>query len=102
MSTGEPDATESGHVRFGGGPSEKDQVTWHLVGGLPYCLLGSEGGCAEKARTHTGPGPRRAAHPVTLPGRDDVRAKEVSATGGPVAAQVKRTAGWPMSERESP
>jgi hypothetical protein len=24
------------HARFGGGPSEKDQVTWHLVGGLPY------------------------------------------------------------------
>jgi hypothetical protein len=23
MSTGEPDATESGQVRFGGGPSEK-------------------------------------------------------------------------------
>ena len=41
MSTGEPDATESGHVRFGGGPSEKDQVTWHLVGGLPYVTYGS-------------------------------------------------------------
>jgi hypothetical protein len=27
---------ESGHVRFGGGPSEKDQYYWHLVGGLPY------------------------------------------------------------------
>jgi hypothetical protein len=36
MSTGEPDATEIGHVRFGGGPSEKDQVNWHLVGGLSY------------------------------------------------------------------
>ena len=43
MSTGEPDATESGHVRFGGGPSEKDQVNWHLVGGLPYRLRGSRG-----------------------------------------------------------
>ena len=36
MSTGEPAATESGHGWFGGGPSEKDQVNWHLVGGLPY------------------------------------------------------------------
>ena len=27
---------EIGHVRFGGGPSEKDQHHWHLVGGLPY------------------------------------------------------------------
>ena len=37
MSTGEPDATEIGHVRFGEGPSiEKDQVNWHLVGGLLY------------------------------------------------------------------
>ena len=24
------------HARFGGGPSEKDQPNWHLVGGLPY------------------------------------------------------------------
>jgi hypothetical protein len=52
MSTGEPDATEIGHVRFGGGSSEKDQVNWHLVGGLPYRPLGSEGGCAEKAEVH--------------------------------------------------
>ncbi len=36
MSTGEPDATEIGHVRLGGGSSEKDQVNWHLAGGLPY------------------------------------------------------------------
>ena len=27
---------ESGHVRFGGGPSEKDQHRWYLAGGLPY------------------------------------------------------------------
>ena len=27
MSTGEPDATEIGHVRFGKGPSEKDPPT---------------------------------------------------------------------------
>jgi hypothetical protein len=43
MSTGEPDATEIGHVRFGGGSSEKDQVNWHLVGGLPYVTFGSVG-----------------------------------------------------------
>jgi hypothetical protein len=35
MSTGKPDATEIGHVRFGGGPSEKDQFRY-LAGGLPY------------------------------------------------------------------
>jgi hypothetical protein len=40
MSTGEPAATESGHGWFGGGPSEKDQVNWHLVGGLPYVTYG--------------------------------------------------------------
>jgi hypothetical protein len=43
MSTGEPDATEIGHVRFGGGSSEKDQVNWHLVGGLPYFTSRSVG-----------------------------------------------------------
>ena len=32
---------------------------------IERCPLGSEGGCAEKARTHKGTGPRRAAHPVT-------------------------------------
>ena len=41
MSTGEPDATEIGHVRFGGGSSEKDHVNWHLVGGLPYSVPGT-------------------------------------------------------------
>ena len=39
---------ESGHVRFGGGPSEKDQHHWYLVGGLPYGTSGSVGGHAEK------------------------------------------------------
>ena len=48
ISTGEPDATENGHVRFGGGPSEKDQPNWHLVGGLPYRTAGSGGDHAEK------------------------------------------------------
>src|SRR5262245_25138283 len=32
------------HNRFGGGPSEKDQVNWHLVGGLPYVTSGPESG----------------------------------------------------------
>ena len=68
MSTGEPDATESGHVRFGGGPSEKDQVTWHLVGGLPYCLLGSEGGCAEKGPHPYGSGTSPRSPPCHSPG----------------------------------
>ena len=36
ISTGEPDATETGTSGLGGGPSEKDQPNWHLVGGLPY------------------------------------------------------------------
>ena len=44
MNTGEPVATESGHDWFGGGPSEKDQVNWHLVGGLPYVTSGPASG----------------------------------------------------------
>jgi len=62
MSTGEPDATESGHVRFGGGPSEKDQLSWHLVGGLPYITSGSAGGRAEKDQPQLAP--RRSADPT--------------------------------------
>jgi len=50
MNTGEPVATESGHDWFGGGPSEKDQVNWHLVGGLPYVQHGS--GRGRRKRTH--------------------------------------------------
>jgi len=48
MSTGEPDATESGHVRFGGGPSEKALPSRDLAGGLPDIMSGSAGGHAEK------------------------------------------------------
>jgi hypothetical protein len=58
MSTGEPDATESWHVRFGGGPSEKDQVNSHLTGGLPYSPQGSDRGPAEKDPPH-GRAPRQ-------------------------------------------
>ena len=52
MSTGEPDATEIGHVRFGGGSSEKDHVNWHLVGALPYCPSGSDRRSPEKDPDH--------------------------------------------------
>lgn len=48
MSTGKPDATEIGHVRFGGGPSEKGQVIWHLAGGLPDRMRRSGRGSPEK------------------------------------------------------
>jgi hypothetical protein len=41
---------ESGHVRFGGGPSEKDQHHWHLVGGLPYRSAGSGRGRRKRTR----------------------------------------------------
>jgi hypothetical protein len=35
MSTGEPDATEIGHVRFGGGTSEKDLITGTSLASYP-------------------------------------------------------------------
>jgi hypothetical protein len=41
---------EIGHVRFGGGPSEKDQHNWHLVGGLPYRLSGLGKGRRKRTR----------------------------------------------------
>jgi hypothetical protein len=46
MSTGEPDATETGHVRFGGGPPEKPCPSRDLAGGLPdltHGICGSRG-----------------------------------------------------------
>jgi len=43
MSTGEPDATEIGHVRFGGGPTEKALPSRDLAGGLPDVTPGSVG-----------------------------------------------------------
>ena len=50
---------ESGHVRFGGGPSEKDQHRWYLAGGLPYarawapsCSPGHKIGQRDPASTH--------------------------------------------------
>jgi AI2M/AI1M-like, HNH endonuclease len=52
MSTGQPHATETGHIRFGGGPSEQALPSRDLVGGLPDRTPGSEGGCTEKARVH--------------------------------------------------
>jgi len=58
MSTGEPDATESGHVRFGGGPSEKDQLNWHLVGGLPYRTSGSVSGLGKRNRRNPATAPQ--------------------------------------------
>jgi hypothetical protein len=47
MSTGEPDATEIGHVRFGKGSSEKELQHSHLAGDLLHCTPGS-GGDPEK------------------------------------------------------
>ena len=48
---------EIGHVRFGGGPSEKDQHYWHLVDGLPYHTPGSEGGPGKRTGGNTGTAP---------------------------------------------
>jgi hypothetical protein len=58
MSTGEPAATESGHGWFGGGPSEKDQVNWHLVGGLPYRTAGSASGLGKRTGSNPGTAPQ--------------------------------------------
>jgi hypothetical protein len=43
MNTGEPDATESGHVRFGKGSLEKElPPRSHLAGDLLHVTYGSE------------------------------------------------------------
>lgn len=52
MSTGEPDATETGHVRFGGGPSEKALPSRDLAGGLPDRPSRSGKGPTEKDPHH--------------------------------------------------
>jgi len=65
MNTGEPVATESGHDWFGGGPSEKDQVNWHLVGGLPYRTAGSARGPGKRTGSNPGTAPRAySAKPI--------------------------------------
>jgi len=83
MSTGEPDATENGHVRFGGGPSEKDQVNWHLVGGLPYRTPGSASGL----------GKRTGGNPGTAPQADSTRRFRLP------AAVIRQAAPVPQHER---
>jgi hypothetical protein len=47
ISTGKPDATEIGHVRFGKGSSKKDPNDGHLVGDLLHFTPGfvGAGGC---------------------------------------------------------
>ncbi len=52
------------------GPSEKDQITWHLVGSLPYGTPGSGGGPGKPTRGNTGGAPR--ADP-THTGRSSLR-----------------------------
>jgi hypothetical protein len=61
MSTGEPDATKIGHVRFGGGPSEKALPSRDLVGGLPDIM--SDFGGRPRGKGPATQAPRRAADP---------------------------------------
>jgi hypothetical protein len=50
ISTGKPDATEIGHVRFGKGSSEKDPNDGHLVGDLLHEHVRFGGGVRETDR----------------------------------------------------
>ncbi len=90
ISTGEPDATENGHVRFGGGPSEKDQPNWHLVGGLPYRTPGAAGGPGKRTDRKTSTAPRsdptiqpQGVTSRTVPGQCKGRAHRRSTLGLP-------------------
>src|SRR5712691_10513211 len=87
MSTGEPDATEIGHVRFGGGSSEKDQVNWHLAGGLPYGTHGSEGGSAGQPA-----GPTR--HSARRPGLFAFTRRGLTVVGPAIFSHVYNF--WPL------
>jgi hypothetical protein len=60
ISTGKPDATEIGHVRFGKGSSEKDPNDGHLVGDLLHGTAGSASGL----------GKRTGSNPDTAPQAD--------------------------------
>jgi hypothetical protein len=48
MSTGEPDATEIGHVRFGGGPSEKGLATGTSLAAYPTSRPVREGAIGKR------------------------------------------------------
>src|SRR3954447_20694792 len=65
MSAGEPDATEIGHVRFGGGPSEKALLSRDLAGGLPNRTPGSASGLGKRAGSNPCIAPQ-ADSPVKL------------------------------------
>ena len=92
ISTGEPDATESGHVRFGGGPSEKDQHHWHLVGGLPYGTPGSGGGSGKRTGGNTGTAPG-----VYLTGSGSVVSAQLASHVFTIAATAERAGLNPLA-----
>jgi len=64
---------ESGHVRFGGGPSEKDQHRWYLAGGLPYVRRLTRRWIAPAGGRGSGGG---ASGTPTLPERESGRGKQ--------------------------
>jgi hypothetical protein len=47
------------HVRFGGGPLEKDLLSRHLAGGLPNGTAGSASSPRKRAGGNTGTAPGR-------------------------------------------
>ena len=90
MSTGEPDATEIGHVRFGKGVVGKGAQHSHLAGDLLHRTPGSAGGPGKRSRWQTGTAPRAdpTIQPLgvtsrTVPGQCKGRAHRRSTLGLP-------------------
>jgi hypothetical protein len=54
----EPRVPRRRPISLGGGPSEKDQHHWHLVGGLPYRTPGAAGGPGKRTDRKTSTAPR--------------------------------------------
>jgi hypothetical protein len=111
MSAGEPDATEIGHVRFGGGPSEKGLITGTSLAAYPTACTVRAGGLRKRTDGNVSTAPQadptaalRAARVIHLAGRSrlaaSLPARADSTHGG--QRRARRNPGHPYSGRPGP
>ena len=82
MSAGEPDATEIGHVRFGGGPSEKGLFTGTSLAAYPTACTVRAGGLRKRTDGNVSTAPQ---------------ADPTAARNGPLTPPPGRVPGPPLA-----